>query len=229
MYMEKLHLYWVLCKSIVRTTRQLVYGVYRVSQLEVPIVTIFGGSRTRQESEFGRKAHQFAHMLIAKKISVLTGGGSGIMQAANCGASDQMRKEFKLRNLGITVKGLEVQERANICVQEHIEMDYFFARKWLLVNFSSAFVFFPGGVGTLDEFFELLTLIETKKLKPLPIILFGTVYWKALTEWMSKEPLRLGLLQQSEIKMLHITDDIDEAVHLLQAHCAQCDTGAHDL
>lgn len=227
--MEKLHLYWVLCKSIVRTARQLMYGVYRVSQLEVPIITVFGGSRTRQDSEFGRKAHQLAHMLISKKISVLTGGGSGIMQAANCGASDQMRKELKLRNLGITVKGLEVQERANICVQETIQMDYFFARKWLLINFSSAFVFFPGGVGTLDEFFELLTLIETKKLTPLPIILFGSVYWKSLVEWLQKEPLRSGLLEQHDISMLHVTDDINEVVRLLQEHCAECETGAHDL
>ena len=114
-------------------------GAWRVNRLPKPIVTIFGGSRIKLEDPYAQQAHQFAQMLVEQNISVVTGGGGGIMQAASCGA---VPGKGRGRSLGIGVK--ELHEKPNPCIQDYIELDYFYARKWLLAEYSVGFVVFPG-------------------------------------------------------------------------------------
>lgn len=227
--MKKFYAFSVLFKSLFKTTWQLLYGVHRVSQLEQPIVTIFGGARVKQGSEFGRQAHELAHMLIKDEISVITGGGPGIMEAANCGASHELREQLRLRNIGVTVAGLDDKEELNKCAQEQIVMDYFFARKWLLINYSVAFAIFPGGFGTLDELAEVVTLMQTKKLPGVPVVLIGKEFWQPLIDWLSEQPLKHGLISKEDLELLHVTDDLVVAHRILKERCETCTVCVHEL
>ena len=169
-------LFFRLTGDQIRVTAQMLHGAWHLAKMPKPIITIFGGARLSQDNRYAHQAHELAHALTERNISVLTGGGPGIMQAANCGAI----KSRELRNLGIGVEGLP--KGANMCVQHYVNTKYFFARKWLLMHYSAAFVAFPGGFGTFDEIAELATLIQTKKLSPAPIILVGKEYWQPLSQ-----------------------------------------------
>lgn len=164
------------------------------------------------------KAHSLAQRLLEHNIPVITGGGPGIMEAANCGAYREGEKV--ITTMGIGVKGPGTLSKFNPCVQEHIVMDYFFARKWLLVQYSIGFAVFPGGFGTLDELTELLTLIQTKMRKPAPIVLIGTEYWQPLMQWINKSALANGLVSKQDVELFTITDDLDQALDLL-CSCAE--------
>jgi len=194
---------------------QLLYGIWRISGFPKPIISIFGGSRLKQDDTYATWANELAQRLVDINISVVTGGGPGIMEAANCGAI--YSKRGKGRSIGIGVRDLS--ESRNICMQEYLVLDYFFERKWLLTQYSSAFVVFPGGFGTFDELFEVLTLTETKKLAAHPIILVGTEYWKPFVDWINHEPFRHGLVSKREIKLLVMTDDIEEVFKLVYDAC----------
>jgi uncharacterized protein (TIGR00730 family) len=191
--------------SLLRTARQLLYGTWRISNLNPPFVSIFGGSRFDQNDYYARKAHELAQRLVNANVSVLTGGGPGLMQAANCGAIYENRGTGK--SIGIGVRDLA--EPRNICVQEYMFIDEFWARKWLLTRNSSAFVVFPGGFGTLDELSEVLTLMQTKKLPKVPILLVGEEYWKPFVKWCVDEISYHGLIQQEEIRLFVVTDNLD--------------------
>lgn len=208
--------------SLFKTTLQLLHGVWRISRLPQPVVTIFGGARFTQEDPYAKKAHELAKKLVQNKISVLTGGGPGIMAAANCGALEGLGKTNKVKSIGITVKGLGTKEELNKCAQELITVDYFFTRKWLMVHNALAFAIFPGGFGTLDELGEIVTLMQTKKLPGVPIVLIGVEYWKPFIAWLQSEPLKHGLIAQQDLDMLQVTDDIDEAVEILKERCELC-------
>lgn len=216
--------YGVLFKAAIRTTAQLVFGVWKISKLPHPIVTIFGGSRLAQETIYTRQAHELAHKLVEREISVITGGGPGIMQAANCGALEAIKKKkSSARTLGITVSGLE-SEIINECVMDdYIVTDYFFARKWLMTNYSVAFAIFPGGFGTLEELSEILTLMQTKKLPSAPIILIGSEYWQPLLTWLRDFTVKEKLISELEMNFIQMTDDIDKAVELLKHYCEECE------
>lgn len=194
---------------------QLTYGAWKLSKLTQPAVSIFGGSRLQGDSNYLKQAHELAHKLANADISVITGGGPGIMQAANYGA-EHVRKD-KMSSIGIAVKDLQ-GETLNPFLDEALVLDYFFARKYLLIYYSVAYVIFPGGYGTLNELSEILTLIETGKLKTGHIIFMGTDYWKKLFEWRDRAQEQ-GLLPTDGTITLTVTDDIDEAFTLLQACC----------
>jgi uncharacterized protein (TIGR00730 family) len=194
---------------------QLVYGMWRISKIPQPIVTIFGGSRFPTANFYFQQAHQVAQQLVNEDISVLTGGGPGIMQAASCDITLPPTGKGKI--IGIGVKDL--QDEPNMCAQEYFELDYFFARKWLLINYSKAFIIFPGGYGTLDELFELLTLIQTKKLSPPPIILIGTEYWHGFMEWFKKEVVKHGLISTNDLGIFTVTDDLHKAYCIARDVC----------
>ncbi len=206
------------CRVFFRFLRvfwQLIYGVWRVSKLPKPIVSIFGGARFKDDDFYFRKAHELGQRLVAGNISVLTGGGPGIMQAASCGA--MVHKEGKTRMMGIGVTDLN--ESSNPCVQEYFNLNYFFARKWLLTRFSSAFVVFPGGFGTLDELAEVITLIQTKKLERVPIVLFGTEYWAHFMLWLRQEALKHGTIHENDLKLFTVTDDLEQVFCLIRDEC----------
>lgn len=213
--------YWSLYLSLMRSIVQLLWGLWRINHLPGAVVSIFGGSKLKRTSAFSGIAHDLASLLIKHDISVITGGGSGIMESANCGATHAENSKSKARSIGITVKGLQ-EEPFNICAQEKIIVDYFFVRKWLMIYNSVAFAFFPGGFGTLDEFGEVVTLMQTKKLAGVPIVLIGKSYWEPYMQWLRDFPLKQGLITQNDLNLIQVTDDVDEALKILKEHCLIC-------
>lgn len=208
---------------------QLVYGAWRLSRLIRPIVTVFGGARLKQDSPYAQQAHELAHKLIKQDISVITGGGPGIMRAASCGASHEIREYLRARSIGITVEGLKGEESSQECAQEYLVMSHFWARKWLMINYSVAFAIFPGGFGTVDELAQVVTLIQTKKLPGVPVVLIGTEYWQLFMDWMHNSALKEGLISQDDINLIRVTDDVDHALTLLKERCDVCNIPVEKL
>lgn len=205
-----------------KTMIQLMRGVWKLLQDERPKVTIFGGARVLSDSEYAKLAHDLTHLLVEENISVITGGGPGIMKEATCAVIDEHVQETDARSISISVKNLTAREPLNRCARDSIIVEYFFARKWLMINFSMGFAVFPGGFGTLDELFEVLTLVQTHMLTKVPIVLIGKSYWQPLIDWAKKELLERGLIQEQDIKLLHITDDMQEAFCILKDQCKAC-------
>ncbi len=197
----------------------LTFGVWRLSKLPQPLVTIFGGSRVTPESVYAAQANRLAQLLVDAEISILTGGGPGIMRAANCGAISRNGKE--IRSIGIGVKGL-AEELSNECAQEYIATDYFSTRKWLLTRYSMAFAVFPGGFGTLDEFAEIITLMQTEMIQTEPVVLIGVEYWKPLMQWINESALKNDLVKEEDKGLFVLTDDIDEAFQIIRKRCEEC-------
>ena len=203
------YLFGHLFASYVRIMR----GAWKVSKLKQPVVTVFGGSKLEQIHPYAKKAHELGELLVSHGISVITGGGPGIMQAANCGAADN---NTGARTIGISVRGL-AGEHLNTCSHETIIVKHFFARKWLLTRYATGFVVFPGGFGTLDELFEIVTLMQVDMMKPLPVILIGKDYWSFLLDWIDRA-VQEGLVLKKDSDLIFVTDDIQEAFNHLEEH-----------
>lgn len=194
----------------------LLYGIWKISKLKYAPVTIFGGTKLKADSIYIKQAHAFARMLVDSNISVLTGGGPGIMEAANCGAIIEKNKGI-ITTMGITVKGLDREADDFLkCAPEYIVMADFPARKWLLINYSIGFAVFPGGFGTMDELMGLLTLIQTKKRNGAPIVLIGIDYWKSFMKWLTESALENNLVSKADVALFSITDDLNYALKLLK-------------
>jgi uncharacterized protein (TIGR00730 family) len=217
MILRRLYLSFCLFCRFSHVIFQLLYGVWKVGSLPHPIVTIFGSARMHH-IPYATQAHDLAQMLVEQGISVLTGGGPGIMQAAYTGIYES--KAATGKSLGIGVSGLN--EPPGSPTQNYIELDYFFARKWLLTNYSIAFVVFPGGFGTLDELMEVLTLIQTKKMPPVPIILVGTPYWQPLLAWLQDILLKEGTIDEKDLGLLIIIDDLKTISENIKNICSNC-------
>lgn len=205
--------FFLLFFHLFHTVIQMVYGAWRISKLHMPIITIFGSARMQQNALYTKKAQELGQRFIDANISILTGGGPGIMEAASCHA----KYGSKARSIGIGVRGVE--DRPNMCATEYFELEYFFARKWLLTEFSSGFVIFPGGFGTLDEMAGVLTLIQTKKLKKVPMVLIGKEYWDPFVQWITQEALTHGAVLPEELEYLYVTDSLDDAFCFVQSKC----------
>ncbi len=215
MFFSRLKRFLVLFGRLFYTTFQMLYGGWRITKLPQPIVTIFGSSRLKQHTTYTQKAHELGKRLMENGVSILTGGGPGIMEAAVCGIT--INGKGKGKSMAIGVKGLD--EGWNRCAQNYFELDYFFARKWLLMEFSMGFVIFPGGFGTLDELAEVLTLMQTKSLKQFPIVLIGKEYWQPLVNWIHYEALPHGAIIKEELALFYVTDDLDEAYCWVLGKC----------
>jgi len=192
-----------------------MYGAWRMSSVPSPRVTIFGGAKVGQKTKFAQDAFDLAQMLVHKGISVITGGGGGVMHAANCGAI--AKKKSKTRSVGIGVT--ELGEVKNPCVQDYFELKYFFARKWMLTRYSIGFIIFPGGFGTMDELAEILTLVATKQLDRVPIVMVGSEYWKDFMEWLDVSALAHGLISRQDLALFILTDSINEACEIIEKEC----------
>lgn len=190
---------------------QLSYGVYRLAKLSQPIVSVFGGKGAYEGGKYAQWAEQFAAECAKKGMSIVTGGGPGIMEAANCGAFNAA-KDKKRSTLGIGVSGVDLNFY-NECAPM-VNVDYFFVRKWLLTHYACAFVLFPGGIGTVDEFFEVLNLMKLKKMKRVPVILVGKKYWEDLLDWYERA-FKSEFISTPPQQMLIVTDDIHEAVQII--------------
>lgn len=198
---------------------KLLRGIWKVSKLKHPPVTIFGGSRLQADSIYIRKASQLSRLLASDGIPVLNGGGPGIMEASTCGALEV--KQGVITAIGITVSGLEFGDPPPKCVAEIIRLDDYAARKWLLINYSIGFVVFPGGFGTINELTEVLTLIQTKLSTKVPIVLIGKEYWQPFIAWLKQSALAQGLITQSDMDLIIVTDEIEEALFILTTYCSQ--------
>jgi len=213
-FFQRLWRCFLLSCKLARVFFQLLYGAWRISSLPQPIVSIFGGARISKEDVYTDQAREISQWLSEHNISVLTGGGSGIMESASYGTLCK----GKGRSIGIGVKGLEDQR--NPYVKEYFQLDYFFARKWLLTRYSTAFIVFPGGFGTLDELSEILTLITTKKMKKMPIVLIGKEYWKPFMQWVREEAFKHRAIDKRQMQLFRITDDLYQAFCFIRDECS---------
>jgi len=175
-----------------------------------PAVAIFGSARTHPEDPDYQKAERTAAKLAKQGYAVITGGGPGIMEAANKGAS-----EAGGVSVGLNIN-LPFEQKPNDYIGTCLDFRYFFARKVMFVKYSVAFVIFPGGFGTLDEFFESIELIQTRKIKPFPVILVGRRYWRGLTSWMEKTLLAQSKITPQDMNLFSTTDDPEEVVRFIR-------------
>ena len=173
--------------------------------------SIFGSSRRGFEDEIYKEAQKLGYKLATAGFAVITGGGPGVMEAANRGAYNAGGK-----SVGINIQ-LPVEQKTNPYVKESIAVNHFFIRKLMLSFAAEVYIFFPGGFGTLDEFFELITLIQTKKSKPIPIILINREYWSPLLGWIENQVYKKNnAIDREDMDIYHLVDTADEAFRLIQ-------------
>ena len=166
-----------------------------------PCITFFGSARTRPDDPLYETCRATAYLVAKEGFTVMTGGGPGMMEAANRGAS-----EAGGRSMGATIR-LEHEEAANPYVTREVPFEHFFARKTVMVKYSYGFVVMPGGLGTLDEFFEIMTLIQCRKLREFPVVLMGMDYWSGLVDFMSSQLLAREMISPEDLNLFHMTDD----------------------
>ena len=169
-------------------------------------VTVFGSARTTPDDPYYEKAVETARMLAQEGFPIITGGGPGIMEAANRGA-----QEGNGLSIGCNIE-LPFEQGLNPYVERSINFRYFFVRKTMFVKYSTAFIVFPGGYGTMDELFEAFTLIQTGKVSNFPVILFGVQYWAGLVEWLKDRVAGEGKIATTDLRLFTVTDSPREAV-----------------
>lgn len=174
-----------------------------------PAVTVFGSARTKATDSYYKASVELARGLAKHHLAVITGGGPGIMAAANKGAA-----EVKGRSVGLNIE-LPFEQSGNRYVNVPVDFHYFFSRKVCFVKYSMGFVFMPGGFGTLDEFYEVLTLVQTHRISRYPLILFGKKYWGGLMKWMKSTLEEGGLISPGDLELLTVTDDVQEAIDVI--------------
>jgi hypothetical protein len=175
-------------------------------------VTIFGSTRFKEDHPYYIKARNLSARIVKELgYSVITGGGPGIMEAANRGAKDAGGN-----SIGLTIR-LPEEQVMNDFLTHHVDFYYFFSRKVCLAYSAEAFLFFPGGFGTLDEFSEIITLLQTHKIPTVPVILVGVEYWRKVESFLKETVLQLGAIDEQDMKIFAITDDEDEILSMIKS------------
>ncbi|MEK7827094.1 MAG: TIGR00730 family Rossman fold protein, partial [Thermodesulfobacteriota bacterium] len=190
---------------IFRIMAEFVEAIETLSRVK-HAVSIFGSARTKPDDPYYQKAELLARRLVEKGFGVITGGGPGVMAAANKGAA-----EAGGQSVGMNIR-LPFEQKPNPYANVSIDYKYFFIRKVMFVKYAVAYVILPGGFGTMDELFEALTLIQTKRIKSFPVILMGSEYWKGLFDWLRKTMLRDNKISPDDLELFQMIDDPDEAV-----------------
>jgi uncharacterized protein (TIGR00730 family) len=180
-----------------------------------PAVSVFGSARTKPTHRYYKLARELGKLLGQQGYAVITGGGPGIMTAANRGA-----QEGGGLSVGCNIE-LPMEQGLNPYIDLGVEFRYFFARKVMFVKYADAFVIFPGGYGTLDELFEALTLIQTKKVQDFPVILMGTEYWTGMIDWIRATLLKEAAITAADVDLLRMTDDPAEACEIINAYVGE--------
>ena len=175
-----------------------------------PSVSIFGSARARPDDEEYQKAEQVAQLLVENGFGVITGGGPGVMEAANKGAALAGGK-----SIGLNIQ-LPNEQEPNPYSNLSLSFRYFFVRKVMFVKYAVAYVIFPGGFGTMDELFESVTLIQTEKIKPFPVILVGSEYWKGLLDWLKTVVLKEEIISSSDLDIFQVVDDPSEILKIIK-------------
>ena len=196
--------------AIFKIMGEFVEGYERMAKIG-PCVSIFGSARTPALHPFYLLGCEISKRLSDEGFGIITGGGPGIMEAANKGA-----KESKGISVGLNIK-LPFEQHPNAYIDEdkNIDFDYFFVRKVMFVKYAQGFVVMPGGFGTLDELFEALTLIQTHKIKAFPIILVGTAFWQGLIDWIKDQLLGQGNISPNDLELIHLVDTADEVLSIV--------------
>jgi len=177
-----------------------------------PDISIFGGARVKPEEPAYRATVELANKLVRRGFGVITGGGPGIMEAGNRGAYDAGGQA-----IGLNIR-LPHEQKPNPYQTRSLMFRYFFVRKVMFVRYSVGFVVMPGGFGTIDELFEALTLIQTEKAYPFPVVLFGRSYWQGLVQWLKDVVLAAGSIAADDLRLFDVVDSPDEAMAVLEKH-----------
>jgi uncharacterized protein (TIGR00730 family) len=193
---------------VFRIMAELVEGFEGLSNIG-PAVTIFGSARIAPGSPYYDKCLRVAENLAKDGFAVISGGGPGIMEAANKGAQNGNGT-----SVGLNI-ALPMEQTQNPFQDVRIEFRYFFVRKLMFVKYAVAYVIFPGGFGTMDELFEALTLIQTKKIRGFPVVLVGKEYWSGLLDWMKKTALAANSINQEDLDLMHIVDEPEEVCAII--------------
>ncbi len=193
---------------IFRIMAEFVDSFETLSQMG-PAVTVFGSARVKPGNLYYKAAVELSKGLAQHNLAVITGGGPGIMEAANKGAS-----RVKGKSVGLNIE-LPREQQSNRFANVPIHFHYFFSRKVCFVKYSLGFVFMPGGFGTLDEFYEVLTLVQTQRIPEFPLILFGRSYWQGLMRWMKDRLLEDAYISPGDLDLVTITDDPKEVVDII--------------
>ena len=188
-----------------RILSEFVEGFETLAEVQ-PAVTIFGSHLVSPDNPIYKKALQVAQLLAENGFNVITGGGGGIMEAANKGAA-----EGGAKSVGLNID-LPREEPPNSYANIRLNFRYFFVRKMMFVKYAVAYIIFPGGFGTLDELFEAITLIQTEKIKPFPVILVGTEYWQELLDWIKGTLLTAQHIYPEDLEIIQVIDDPDEII-----------------
>ena len=196
---------------VFRIMAEFVEGIETLSDVN-NAVTIFGSARVKPDDIYYQKTENLTRLLVQNGFSVITGGGGGIMEAANKGASEAGGK-----SVGMNIQ-LPFEQKPNPYANIHLHYKYFFIRKVMFVKYAVAYVILPGGFGTMDEFFEALTLIQTKKIKSFPLILMGSEYWRGLLDWLKKNMLLEGKISPVDLDLIQVVDEPEEVVKLIKKY-----------
>jgi hypothetical protein len=196
---------------VFRIMAEIVEGIETLSNVH-NAVTIFGSARIRPDDIYYQKTEKLARLLVQEKFSVITGGGPGVMEAANKGAAEAGGK-----SVGLNIK-LPYEQKPNPYANIHLDYKYFFVRKVMFVKYAVAYVIMPGGFGTMDELFEALTLIQTKKIKAFPLILMGSEYWQGLIDWMKNTMVKDGKILAADMDLIQVVDEPEEVVKLIKKY-----------
>jgi uncharacterized protein (TIGR00730 family) len=194
---------------VLRIQSEIVSGFDELAHIG-KAVAVFGSARTPENNRYYQLARKTASCLAEAGLAVITGGGPGIMQAANQGA-----KEAGGLSIGCNIE-LPFEQESNPYLDINIEFRYFFVRKLMLVKYALGFVIFPGGLGTIDELYEALTLIQTGKIERFPVVVMGSEYWADLLKWMKEKMLGEGMISPEDLDLLTVTDDPEEAVKIIK-------------
>ncbi len=189
--------------SIFKVMADFVNGFDTLKELG-PSVTMFGSARTKPDNKYYKMAEELGFMMAERGYNVVTGGSNGIMEAANKGAF----RSGKAKSVGLNIN-LPFEQKSNDYLDIDMEFDYFFSRKVMLVKYSQAYIIFPGGFGTMDELFEALTLVQTKKIFPIGIFLVGVDYWAPMLEFIKHSMLSEGTISQEDFDLIKMTDDLE--------------------
>jgi len=184
---------------------EFVEGVEGLHELG-PAVSIFGSARTNPDDPQYSKAEAIAALFVKNGFGVITGGGGGIMEAANKGAA-----EAGGTSVGLNIR-LPFEQKPNPYATLQMEFNYFFIRKVMFIKYAAAYVVMPGGFGTLDELFEVMTLVQTRRIRPFPIIMVGTDYWGGLLEWVRNQLLAQSLISPQDMDIIQVLDEPEEIV-----------------
>ena len=194
---------------VFRIMAEFVEGFETLSRLG-PAVAVFGSARTKKDNEFYQKAERLGSLLVKENYAVVTGAGPGIMEAANKGAT-----EAKGKSVGLNIE-LPHEQKPNPYAKTLISFHYFFCRKVMFVKYAQAFFIFPGGFGTLDEFFESTGLIQTQRINRFPVILIGKKYWQELLKWFQSSLVSNDYISPEDMDIFHIVEEPEEAMKVLK-------------